>query len=227
MHTWANFALPTENRSHWGFSSVNGQLGGFDLADLVDLGNGRYTAGSFGTIANGGNSLPYSDLELYFAGFIPASEVPDIRYFQDGSWLMENGQRVLDADGNPIFLGTPQTITIEELIRQQGERVPNWTASQKDFRAAAILIYNAEDPPSYEQMYSVSDQVEFFSNPAPDSSRLYNFHEATRGQGSLTMDRLSDYYLQPSTRPESAPAPITLPTSHGVPPQPLNSHSHH
>ncbi len=67
LHAWANFAVPTAVGAHWGFSSANGQLGGFDLADLEDLGGGRYAAGRFGTFANGGNGPPYSPIELYFA----------------------------------------------------------------------------------------------------------------------------------------------------------------
>ena len=56
--------------AHWGFSRANGQLGGFDIVNLEDLGDGQWTAGRFGTFANGGNSLPYSLIELYFAGLL-------------------------------------------------------------------------------------------------------------------------------------------------------------
>ena len=216
MHTWANFVLPSVSGSHWGFSSVNGQLGGFNSANLVDLGNGRYSAGDFGTVANGGNGVPYSPLELYLAGFIPAREVPDIQYFEDGEWLMETDDR-----GYPIFTGSPQTITIEEIIAQHGERIPAWTESQKNFRAATILIYNESNPPGYDQLRAVSDQVAFFSKPAPDSSRLYNFYEATRGLGTLKMDDLTDLHRQSETLPRIA---TPLPDSHGVPPQPVHDH---
>ena len=86
LHAWANFAVPTAREAHWGFSSANGQLGGFDLDNLVNHGGGRYSAGSFATIANGGNSVPYSPIELYFAGFIPPWEVPDLWVAKDGQW---------------------------------------------------------------------------------------------------------------------------------------------
>ena len=76
IHTWANYAVPTTVESHWGFSSANGQVGGFDLANLVEHSPGKYSAGMFGTIANFGNSVPYSPIELYLAGLIPPSEVP-------------------------------------------------------------------------------------------------------------------------------------------------------
>ena len=77
QHAWANYAVPTAVGGHWGFSSANGQLGGFDIADLADLGDGRYAGGPFGTFANGGNGPAYSPIELYLAGFIAPEEVPD------------------------------------------------------------------------------------------------------------------------------------------------------
>ncbi len=76
LHSWANYTIPTAVGGHWGFSSANGQLGGFDRANLVDHGGGRYSAGNFGVVANGGNSVPYSPIELYFAGLIPPLRDP-------------------------------------------------------------------------------------------------------------------------------------------------------
>ena len=41
MHRWANSVTPSSGSGrHWGFSSANGTLGGFDIADLVDHGGG-------------------------------------------------------------------------------------------------------------------------------------------------------------------------------------------
>ena len=223
MHAWANFVLPTANASHWGFSSVNGQLGGFDPDKLVNLGNGRYSAPRFGLVANGGNSVPYSDLELYLAGFIPADEVTEIQYFEDGEWLMENEARVTDDNGNYLFSGTSQIMSVEQLIERHGEREPAWDESQKEFRAAAILLYNRGNPPSYRQMFSIVSQASVFSRRSPDTFRLYNFHEATRGQGAFFMDDLSDYHRAAAT---SRSASRSLPESHGSPPQPAHNHAH-
>ena len=79
MHRWGNFSLSTEKLAvssfdlnvlnddylleeingspHWGVSSINGQLGGFDKSTLKSLGNNWYTAAPFGTYANGANSI--------------------------------------------------------------------------------------------------------------------------------------------------------------------------
>ena len=76
MHAWANFAVPTVDGSHWGFSSANGLLGGFDIAKLEELGEDRYAAGVFRTNHTG--RVPYSLIELYLSGLMSPSEVPDL-----------------------------------------------------------------------------------------------------------------------------------------------------
>lgn len=72
----------------WGFSNAGGQLGGAKYMRIVkencggiigkiryqgsmepDLNeNGSFKYGGFGLNTNGGNSLPYSDIELYIMG---------------------------------------------------------------------------------------------------------------------------------------------------------------
>ena len=197
MHTWANDAVPTSVSAHWGFSSADGQLGGFPLRDLVHLGGDRYTVqSSFGTFANGGNSVPYSPIELYFAGLIPPDDVPDLWVAEDGEWLIENGERVLSDDGWPIFTATKvRTITIDDIIAEHGERTPDWTTSQKDFQAAVVLLVDDDHPAINWQIQEVSDHVSWFSHPGNDDSYLYNYYEATGGRGSITMDGLSEFLL--------------------------------
>ena len=148
MHRWANHVIPTSVGSHWGFSSANGQLGGFDLTDLVRLDNGRYSAGYFGTVANGGNSVPYSPIELYLAGLIPPEEVPDLWVAKDGRWLNE-----YDDARNRLFTASEiETWSIERIVREHGLRMPNFRHSQKHFRAAAILLVDDLFPETREQL---------------------------------------------------------------------------
>ena len=199
MHCWANFVIPTSSWSHWGFSSAYGQLGGFRLDDLVHLGGDRYKVLSFfGTFANGGNSVPYSPVELYLAGLIPPDEVPDLWVAGDGEWLVENGERVWSDDDQPrpIFTApTARTMTIEDIIAEHGERIPDWTVSQKDFQAAAVLLVDDDHPATPEQIQEVSDHVSWFSHPGNDYSYLYNYYEATGGRAFITMDGLSQFLL--------------------------------
>ncbi len=210
MHSWASYAVPTARTSHWGFSSAHGQLGGFDIDDLVNLGNGRYSAGRFGTIANGGNSVPYSPVELYLAGLIPPGEVPPLWVAEDGEWTDE-----LDESGNLIFSASDVEVwTVRRIVREHGSRVPNWLNSQKSFRAAVVLLVDDEFPATPAILRYLADAVRMFSHPGPDDSRLFNFWEATGGRATLRMDGLrgsaGPIDLNRAPQPVGALPPLTL-----------------
>ena len=215
MHAWANYALPTAVGSHWGFSSANGQLGGFDLADLEDLGGGRYAAGRFGTFANGGNGPGYSPIELYLAGFLPPEEVPDLWVAEDGHWEFgQDGTAMTTEAGHWIFHADDvRTYTIDDIVERGGERIPTMAEAQWHFRAAVILLTDEDHPATPEQLDLLSEHAAWFSQPASDHTRLHNFHEATRGRGSITLDGLAT-----AQRATAAPTP-PLPASYGpIPP---------
>ncbi len=190
MHSWANYTIPTAVGSHWGFSSANGQLGGFDRANLIEHGGGRYSAGSFGTFANYGNSLPYSPIELYFAGLIPPSEIPDLWVAEDGEWSDEWDDA---ADARIFTASQVSTWSIERIVAEHGARIPNSRQSQKDFRAAFILLIDSKRPAQQGTLDDLSAEVQEFTHAGPDDESGFNFWEATGGRATLTMDGLSAY----------------------------------
>lgn len=84
--TGTRAGLSTEERrkgdfGHWGISDANGALGGFDRAKLTqksDETDGYATyqyEGAFAYNNLGGNSAPFSDIELYLMGMKPESEM--------------------------------------------------------------------------------------------------------------------------------------------------------
>ena len=143
--------------SHWGVSSVNGQLGGFDLSTLKGLGGNWYTADGFGTFANGGNSIPYGNFELYLMGLIPPEEVEDVvlfkglaatagDFFNDGKWYAE--EKI--------------TVTVEDVIKKLGSRVPDHNTSQKEFKLLALVL--TDDPLTEEEWDYFAKQVKDFED---------------------------------------------------------------
>ena len=123
MHAWANYIIDVGSRigAHWGFSSANGQLGGFAIENLVDRGNDEYTAGRFGTFANGGNSVPYSPIELYLAGWVGPAEVPDLWLGKNAHWVIEGGKFKQNEKGEFVFRAPEVEIwSIERIIAQHG-----------------------------------------------------------------------------------------------------------
>lgn len=191
MHQWAAYVVVTGFGGHWGFSSANGQLGGFAAEDLVELGNGRYTAGHVVTAGYADNTVTYSPIELYLAGFLAADRVPDLLVAEGASWLQQDGRPVLE-NGLPVFTATGiRTYTIEDVVREYGVRNPGLTESQKVFRAAAIFLIDQDHPATREQLDAVSADVSWISMEAEDGDeRTYNFHEATRGVATIRMDGL-------------------------------------
>ena len=196
LHSWANYTIPTAAGGHWGFSSANGQLGGFDRANLVDHGGGRYSAGSFGLVANGGNGVPYSPIELYFAGLIAPSEVPDLWVAEDGTGLKDaSGNWVYDDSGDQIFTASKvSTWPIERIVAEHGARIPDSRQSQKEFRAALVLAVDPLHPPLQSTLDDLSEAIQVFTHAGKDDDRsLFNFWEATGDRATLTMDGLSAY----------------------------------
>ena len=223
MHTWANAAVPTkmfdfENEgkevsagSHWGISSGGGQLGGFDITTLEELpmdeSSDSYKEGyrhykaymtglgfeAFGLWANYGNSVPFSNLELYLMGLIPPSELEDIVYFEElepsraASFYECDG---FDSDGFGCFSAKKKiTLTGEELIGKLGDRFPSYENSQKEFRALTVVI--TPEKMTDGEIKEVHEQVTWFSNPGDDGASHYNFYEATGNRATIKMDELN------------------------------------
>ena len=194
MHRWANYVVAPF--PHWGFTSAYGQLGGFQADRLVDLGGGRHTAGEFGTYANGGNSVPYSSIELYLAGFIPPGEVPDLLVAEDAEWSRDgDGQREFSDDGFPVFTATRiSRRSVQDLIAEHGARMPDHTQAQREFRAAAILLIDESHPAFQSQLDQLSAEVAWFSDARADTNHgTFNFYEATGGRAIMAMGGLSEF----------------------------------
>ncbi|MDP7627138.1 MAG: hypothetical protein QF530_04390 [SAR202 cluster bacterium] len=216
MHHWGNYALATGSLaastfdtnvihtkdsmnelhagSHWGVSSVNGQLGGFDLSTLKELGDNWYSADPFGTYANGGNSIPYGNFELYLMGLIPPDEVEDVvlfkdiaatagDFFGDGKWYSEK----------------KVTVTVEDLIEKLGPRAPDHNKSQKEFRILTLVL--TDDPLTEEEWTYFSKQAEGFED---------KFSWATGDRATAKLGEL-DKSLKPKQRNLSDFSPILIP----------------
>ena len=201
MHNWANFVL--EPFSHWQFSSVNGHLGGFDIANLKDLGDGRYHAGFFAPIGRVGTAIPYSMLELYLAGLATSDEVPDWVMGVDAALAIDDhGMVERYDDGGVIFTVKEfKPLSIDYVIERHGPRVPGFESSQKEFRAALILLIDEEHPATTEVLTALSNDLERFSRAGPDDDDGYfNFYEATLGRARMLMGGLSEFRLEAAAK---------------------------
>jgi len=209
-HLWVvnHRVIPTTSKHHWGFSSVNGVLGGFDRTTLVELGNDQFLAAPF--MPNRGypmsNKKPYSELELYLSGFIPIEEVPDIWVAEDGRFSRDP-DGVIEKDENGNFVFQAKRISIwrnEEIVKKLGPRVPNHEDSQKSIRLAVIAINNSSNPLEDKDIAYVRKAIELFTlnegikhldkitikssghtHNWSFEPGLYNFWDATGGRGMI------------------------------------------
>ncbi|WP_074406870.1 hypothetical protein [Aquimarina megaterium] len=183
MHYWANYNfIPTTVGGHWGYSSVGGQLGGFD--ELIDLGGGNYQGkidgeDGFGTFANGGNTLAYGNLELYLMGLIKESELESVQ-------VAENPQAV--AGGGKFTADKITTFTAADLITKNGARVPSEENSQKSFKGITVVISTSKL--SDERITAINKDLDNFTKKGtPDwGNFFFNFWQATGERATIEID---------------------------------------
>ena len=198
MHLWVidRDVLPTMyKRGHWGFSSVGGQLGGFQPDELLDLGDGKYSAGDFEPQKADGR-IPYSKLEMYLAGWIPPTEVPDIWVAEDGAWLyreltpevraeceIKDGSSAgeldhdclvqTDSNGNKIFTASEISIwNIEQVVEKLGPRKPEYEHSQKEFRVAFVFVSDNETTITRRELDRTVSYIKEFTARRPITEKL-------------------------------------------------------
>lgn len=189
-HRWGAYlaSLPSVSPGHWGWCSVGGQLGGWTSGSRESLGGNQHRAtgpyfGSFFANANGGNAIPYSDLELYVMGLISATGLPAIEIANDFEFI--------DQSAGTFSASSITTVPMSEVIAKDGARNPDHTTSQKSFRAMHVII--VKEPLTDADWARYDEHVERFSRAAGDEDdALFNFWEATGGRATLTMGGLHE-----------------------------------
>jgi hypothetical protein len=168
-------------------------LGGYDAAAGNNLqvesgslaGGGTFSAPSFGTFANDGNSLPYNEVELYMMGLIskPGTNL----------YLAENPQPTSGPTSErQYFTADSLTITaFDTYLSNQGipDRNPATASAQKSFRVLTVLI--SHDKPLDSEIETVDNTIQWFSFTGDDGlANSYNFNEATGFRATMSADNL-------------------------------------
>jgi Secretion system C-terminal sorting domain/Viral BACON domain/Putative binding domain, N-terminal len=221
MHTWANFGIKTSGfngtpisdyRSHWGFTGGNtrGQLGGFTQISLqtgIDGNPNKYKVDPFGQVANGGNGVPYSEMELYLMGMIPSSNVTPFDVFRD----------INSFDINTYQFEANTRVTYDEtrILSELGTRSPSNITSQKDFRLLIVVLTDAPLSTSEWDLYDSHSEL-FSRNSSDGISYLYNFWEASGGRGTLETGNLNNAIKLFTPGLSVAPSSITVASTSGA-----------
>lgn len=217
-HTWgmdigdSSLGLIDGSTGHFvALSDLGGQMGGYYLSPGYFDNPGSFDpdrrAGHFA--ANGDGSwrlipnteiLPYSPLELYVMGLIPASEVPPIHILESPDF----------TDPEHIQAQIVRTVTIEDILRVEGgERIPSVADSQKDFNLAFIVTQDVSYNEAAYAFFSILS-MELMSKDGPDK-RTSNapFYWATGGRATLNTRLPVDLPEPLLPQPTPTPAPPT------------------
>ncbi len=115
----SSFSHPAARRS----SSMEGNV-------WRENGNGTFTSEN---LVDG-----YSRLDHYLMGLRPAADVPATFLISNPTGTSENANS--SPSPNETVTGTKQAVTIDQIVQQNGARVPDTASAQKNFRAATLLV---------------------------------------------------------------------------------------
>jgi len=196
MHRWGNYVLPSysfdsqggqkRDYSHWGVSSANGVLGGFELnkKDTMTMNAFKANFSKNPYFSTNHNHTKYSPIELYLMGMIPKDEVPPLTVYSG----IKCNPEVFKKTG--LFSSdSTSTYTINDIIRRHGERIPSYHSSQKTFKALAVILSTTSNPIRKNEWAFYTEEISKFCASENNENHL-NFYQATGKRAELTMGEL-------------------------------------
>ena len=119
-------ALLGKDRDHWSYL--------LDTGGSIQYGN-RWRDNGDGTFTSVAATAAYSPLDLYLMGMVDKSKVPPMLLIDnpaiDPARMPEAGVTIS---------GIPRTVTIDDIVAVEGERVPSAKDSRKQFKTAFIFV---------------------------------------------------------------------------------------
>ena len=176
---------------HWGVSSANGVLGGFDLEALSVVEDGIYRTSNFSAIGNENLDLFLSPLEQYMMGVLPSSEVPDTAVFRgvsqvnDSNSCEDYGYEWWDG---VCFRATEQTmVSIEDIASVFGER-----PYEGELDISLLVVAVSEDPLTEAEWSRIDERISWYVEPSAVDDFNNNMWEASGGKIRFTLPPLGN-----------------------------------
>lgn len=137
--TLSDVELLGHTDAHWSFF--------LDTQGSVLYGAG-WTPNEDGTFTSHDTRLRYSPLDLYLMGFLRSDEVPPMALIEGAT----DHDRTDIPPLSPVTVeGTQRIISIDDLIFENGPRIPDFADSQKEFRAAFVIAHEPGAQPTAAQ----------------------------------------------------------------------------
>ena len=152
--------------NHWGrrFNQGTAALG-FGTDALFDPSTQCWEVSTTGNLFGGDL---FSSVELYMLGYLASGEVDPLRdpinrvYFDEGCQFP--------------YCGQTSPWSIQDILDVAGPRIPDVSASQKDFRIAWISIHQSNEPPTPQQLSLYVENAHEFNS---------RWQVSTLGRGTL------------------------------------------
>ena len=171
---------------HWGVSSANGILGGFDLESFSMIEDRTYRADHFSDIGNQNLDLFLSPLELYMMGVLPSNEVPDTAVFSGVSQVNDTascedyGYQWWDGK---CFTAAKQTmVSVEDIIDVFGER-----PYEREVDISLLFVAVSEDPLTEAEWSRIDERISWYVQPSAVDDFNNNMWEASLGKVRFTL----------------------------------------
>lgn len=136
-HCWINFLTVPSLRigvPHWPISDLASSIMGHSI------GGGQGLDFNYNIVKQSENSWVlqdrtepsvFNDFDLYLMGLMPPTEVKPYIVFENSNQDVRQGA---------TLTGPVTTVTVDDIIKEHGERVPNYQNSPKIFKIATIII---------------------------------------------------------------------------------------
>ncbi|MEO7112049.1 MAG: hypothetical protein ABI183_16520 [Polyangiaceae bacterium] len=170
---------------HWSFFfDPGGMAGGNPWQDMG--------GGSFSVTGQSPSTIKYSPLDLYIMGLADKSEVPPFGVIENAVVPFDVKDPFTGATYNassfPWWGATPftvtgatrRTVTIDDVIAQNGPRVPDVTTSPKTFNIGIVLDVAADA--TDDEIAAAEADLDPIAATYPQA-----FHDATGGRGTFTI----------------------------------------
>lgn len=189
--------------AHWGTTSVNGVLGGFDAATLrckapadalppdctsEDSGRVHYVVDAFSPLSSSGlaDGKLYAPLELYMMGLMTAEEIPPSYIILEDAnpepveYDASAGRVTIDASGM-------SEVTIDDIIAVHGPR-PASSMDQRNFRGALVVL---SATPAGDEFMALANSWAASFGGVNETAEWPSFETLTAGRARMNM-RIGD-----------------------------------
>jgi len=200
-HRWMSFvrfndngAISTEllgrDNAHWSFFfNVESVLSTAEAPRSSSMEGNAWRDNGDGTFSTPSNMLIdyFTPLDLYLMGLYAPEEVPDTFVISNPTNTLFT--RSTGPRAGQTVRGTRKNISINQIIQAEGPRIPDHTQSQKEFRAAFLLILRQGTTPAQ----STLDKLNLFRT----AWESY-FKTSTLGRARLTTILITDDTQKPA-----------------------------